>query len=84
VWGVAGVVGTFLMNVIRLVIIFVADFFYGASVGGKLHYFIGYVLFTLWLAIFFYSFSKKQVLSNKIVAIWQKLRSVAGRERGEV
>ena len=84
VWGVAGVFGTFLMNVIRLVIIFVADFFYGASVGGKLHYFIGYVLFTLWLAIFFYSFSKKQVLSNKIVAIWQKLRSVAGRERGEV
>jgi len=82
-WGVAGVFGTFLVNVIRLVMIFLADFFYGASVGGTLHYFIGYVLFTLWLAIFFYMFSKKQVLSNKIGAIWQKLRSVVAHQKVE-
>ena len=75
-WALGGVLGTFIVNVIRLVIIFVADCFYGSDIGGRMHYFIGYVLFILWLGVFFYMFSKRQVLSEKIRSIWQKLRSV--------
>jgi len=78
-WAVAGVFGMFVVNVIRVVIIFLADYFYGFDVGAKVHYFIGYVLFLLWLVIFFYVFSKRQVLSEKIRLIRQKLRSVVGR-----
>ncbi|UCE44316.1 MAG: exosortase/archaeosortase family protein [Candidatus Bathyarchaeota archaeon] len=80
-WAVVGFLGVFLMNVIRLVIIFVADIFYGSSVGGQIHYFIGYVLFFLWLVIFLYTFSKRRVLSERVVAIWRRLRPVAGPEK---
>ncbi|UCC33970.1 MAG: exosortase/archaeosortase family protein, partial [Candidatus Bathyarchaeota archaeon] len=76
-WAVVGFLGVFLMNVIRLVIIFVADIFYGSSVGGQIHYFIGYVLFISWLVIFLYLFSQRRVLSEKIVGLWHKLRPVA-------
>ena len=78
-WAVAGVFGMFVVNVIRVVIIFLTDYFYGSDVGAKVHYFIGYVLFLLWLVIFFYVFSKRQVLSERVRLIWQKLRSVVGR-----
>ena len=81
-WAVGGVFGTFMVNVLRVVIIFLADCFYGSDVGGKVHYFIGYVLFTLWLVVFFYIFSKRQVLSEKIPAIWQKIRSIACGQKG--
>lgn len=77
VWGFIGVIGTFIMNVVRLTIIFLADYFYGFEVGGKIHYVIGYILFIAWLAIFFYIFSKRQVISEKFKLIWQKLRSSA-------
>jgi exosortase/archaeosortase family protein len=73
-WAVVGVFGTLAVNVIRVVTIVLVDYFLGFEVGGRVHYFIGYVLFILWLVIFFYAFSKRRVLSEKILSIWQKLR----------
>ena len=72
-WGAMGAFGVFVMNVVRLIIIFLAGCFYGSDVGAKLHYFIGYVLFILWLLIFFYAFSKRRRLSEKISPVWSKL-----------
>ena len=82
-WAAVGVLGTFMVNVIRLVTIFLAEVFYGASVGGTLHYFIGYVLFISWLLVFFYAFSKRQAISREIRALWQKLRLPARGQKVE-
>ena len=82
-WAAGGVFGTFMVNVIRVVVIFLVDCFYGSDVGGKVHYFIGYVFFILWLLAFFYIFSKRQALAEKILPIWQKLRSFARGQKVE-
>jgi len=79
VWATTGLVGTFIVNIIRVTIILLTDYFYGFEVGGKVHYVIGYALFITWLAFFFYTFSKRQIISEKFQLIWQKLRSIAGR-----
>ena len=80
-WAFIGIIGTFILNIVRVTIIFLADYFYGYEVGAKVHYAIGYVLFIAWLAIFFYTFSKRQVISEKFQLIRQKLRSVTGRQQ---
>jgi len=72
-WSVAGILGTLFVNIIRIITIFLADYYYGFEVGGTVHYFIGYVLFIIWLAIFFYIFSKRQVILEKIRSVKQKL-----------
>ncbi len=74
VWAFVGIVGTFILNIVRITIIFLADYFYGFEVGGQVHYVIGYALFITWLVVFFYMFSKRQVISEKFQLIWQKLR----------
>ena len=76
-YSIVGFVGTFALNILRVTIIFLADFFYGAEVGGTVHYIIGYALFSAWLGIFFYIFLKRRVISKKFQLIWQKLRSSA-------
>ena len=72
-WSAIGILGTLFVNVIRVTIIYLADYFYGFEVGGKVHYIIGYALFITWLAIFFYTFSKRQVILGKIRSVKQKL-----------
>ena len=74
VWAFVGIIGTFVLNIVRLTIIFLTDYFYGFEVGGQVHYVIGYALFIAWLVIFFYMFSKRRVISEKFQLIWQKLR----------
>jgi len=76
-YSIVGLLGTFALNILRVTIIFLVDFFYGAEVGTTIHYVIGYALFSAWLAIFFYMFSKRRVISEKFQSIWQKLRSSA-------
>lgn len=76
-WGFFGILGTFIVNIVRVTIIFVADYFYGSEVGGKIHYTIGYTLFTTWLAIFFFLFSKRQAIHEKIQSVRKKLSQVA-------
>ena len=58
-WSLVGVSGVLILNVLRVVIIFITDYFYGAEVGGKIHYVIGYTVFITWLIIFLYLYSKK-------------------------
>jgi len=72
-WSIAGILGTFALNIIRVIIIYLTDYYYGFEVGGQVHYVIGYVLFITWLAIFFYTFSKRQFILGKIQSVKQKL-----------
>jgi exosortase/archaeosortase family protein len=76
-YSIVGLLGTFALNILRVTIILLVDYFYGAEVGGTVHYIIGYVLFSTWLAIFFYMFSKRRVISKKFQLIWQNFRSSA-------
>lgn len=73
-YAIAGLLGTFALNILRVTIIFLADYFYGAEVGGTIHYVIGYALFSTWLGIFFYAHSKRQVLHAKITSLWKRIR----------
>lgn len=63
-WSAVGIIGTLTVNIIRLITIFLTDYYYGADVGAQVHYFIGYLLFIAWLAIFLYAFSKKHIFSK--------------------
>jgi exosortase/archaeosortase family protein len=58
-WSLVGVSGVLILNVLRVLIIFITDYFYGAEVGGKIHYVIGYTVFITWLITFLYLYSKK-------------------------
>jgi len=65
-WSIIGIVGTIFVNIIRVVTIFLAHYFYGYEVGGWIHYLIGYVLFIAWITIFLYAFSKRQAISTRL------------------
>jgi len=72
-YAIAGVLGTFALNILRVTLIFVADYFYGAEVGATIHYVIGYALFSAWLAFFFYIYSKRQTFHAKISSFWKRI-----------
>jgi exosortase/archaeosortase family protein len=65
IWSILGVAGTFLVNVFRIVTLFVGFYFYGYEYD-KVHLYIGYILFFAWIALFFYLFSKRNVVYQKI------------------
>lgn len=67
-----GVLGTFALNIVRVTLIFMTDYFYGAEAGATVHYVIGYALFSAWLAIFLYVYYKRQTLLVKIQSIWHR------------
>ena len=73
-YAIVGLLGTFAINILRVTIIFLADYFYGAEVGATIHYIIGYALFSAWLACFFYIYSKRQTLHAKIASLRKKMR----------
>jgi len=73
-YSIAGVFGTFALNILRVTVIFLTDYFYGAEVGGSVHYVIGYILFTAWLVFFLYAYSKRKTVQAKIVSFWQRIR----------
>ncbi len=58
-WYGIGIIGTFFVNILRILLIFVTDYFYGYEVGAKVHYVIGYVLFIIWTTAFLYIYQKK-------------------------
>ena len=80
-YSIVGLIGILALNILRITMIFVADYFYGAEVGGTVHYIIGYALFTTWLACFLYIYSKRQTLYRKIKSFWKRLFQT--RERME-
>jgi len=67
-----GLAVTFALNILRVTMIFISDYFYGAEVGATIHYIIGYTLFTIWLVCFLYIYSKRQTIHEKITSIWKK------------
>lgn len=72
-WSLIGVSGTIVVNFVRVTLIFVIDYLYGAEAGGNVHLSIGYVLFFIWLGLFFYLFSKREAISMKIRLIVRAL-----------
>jgi exosortase/archaeosortase family protein len=70
-----GVSVTFALNIFRVIIIYVTDYFYGAEVGANVHYVIGYALFSTWLALFLYIYSKRQAIMTKILPHRPKTQS---------
>lgn len=73
-WSVAGVIGTFFVNIVRVSLIFVVIYYFGYKDWGKIHTNIGYILFIAWLAFFFLMFSKRQVILSKLQIFLRKLR----------
>lgn len=71
-WSVVGVVGTFVVNIIRVSLIAAVIYYFGYENWGEIHAWIGYALFLLWLAFFFILFSKREVILNKIRRFRQK------------
>ena len=72
IYSVIGLTVTFALNILRVVLIFITDYFYGAEAGATIHYVIGYTLFTIWLVVFLYIYSKRQTIHSKITSIWKK------------
>jgi exosortase/archaeosortase family protein len=64
---IIGVAGTLGINIIRVTIIFVTDYIYGAEAGATVHYVIGYALFSSWLVLFLYVYYKREAIKNKIL-----------------
>jgi exosortase/archaeosortase family protein len=64
-WSAVGLVGVFFLNIARVVMIFVTDYFYGYEAGAQVHYFIGYAIFITWIGVFFYAFSRRQARTLK-------------------
>jgi len=73
-WAIIGVVGIFILNIIRIVMILAADYYYGAEVAAQFHAVLGYALFFTWLAFFLYTFSKRKAVLQKILSTKQKLQ----------
>jgi len=49
---VIGFVGAFLINIVRLFIVFVAFEYLGTSIGAEVHVYMGYLLFIAWVMVF--------------------------------
>jgi exosortase/archaeosortase family protein len=69
---VIGILGTFALNIIRVTIILLTDYFYGAEAGSTVHYIIGYAFFSAWLVIFLYLYFKRNVVYVKIRSLRRK------------
>jgi len=69
VWSVFGVIGTIVINLIRITLIFVTDYLYGAEAGGFVHFSIGYIFLFVWLGLFLSLFSKGAAIATKLRAL---------------
>lgn len=49
---VIGFVGVFLINILRLLVVFLSFDFFGVSVGNNVHVYAGYTLFIVWVLVF--------------------------------
>lgn len=68
-WSLIGLVGVFVLNIIRLLIVITFMYLYGWDFGQRVHEVIGYVLFLSWLGIFLFIFSKRQTILFKMRSI---------------
>jgi exosortase/archaeosortase family protein len=65
-WTIIGLVGIFILNIIRLLIVVITMYNYGWNFGQQVHQVAGYILFLSWLAIFLFIFSERQVITQKL------------------
>jgi exosortase/archaeosortase family protein len=72
-YSIIGLTGILILNVLRVTIIFLADYYYGTQFGGNVHYIIGYTLFSTWLIVFLYIYAKRQTTQGKITSLWNKI-----------
>jgi len=72
-WSAVGLLGTLLLNIFRVVLIFVTNYVFGMRVSTAVHYFVGYVLFIVWITVFLFLFSKREAIQGKIKLVWRKL-----------
>lgn len=75
-WAIFGILGTFAINIIRVITIFLSWQLYGFEVGEKVHWYLGYALFITWLALFLYMFTKRQTILKQIKTIPRRLREI--------
>lgn len=68
-WSALGLIGVFVLNVIRLFTVIVSMNFYGWDFGQRVHQVIGYSLFLLWLAVFLLLFTKRKDILGRIQLI---------------
>lgn len=80
-WSAVGLLGTSLLNIFRVVLILVTEYIFGRGVSTTVHYFVGYVLFIVWITAFLYLFSKREAIQGKIQLVWQKLSANIRRTR---
>ena len=71
-WSGLGLIGVFVLNVIRLFIVIVSMNFYGWDFGQSEHHVIGYSLFLSWLAVFLLLFTKRQDMLGRIQLIYSQ------------
>ena len=72
-WSVFGLIGVFIVNIIRLLIVIASMYFYGYDFGQSVHQVIGYPLFLSWLATFLLLFAKRQIIIGKIQLAQRKI-----------
>jgi exosortase/archaeosortase family protein len=75
-WSVMGLIGVFVLNIIRLLIVIVTMYFYGYDFGQEVHRVIGYILFLSWIGIFFFTFFKRHAILSKIRSIRQRIATL--------
>jgi exosortase/archaeosortase family protein len=71
-WTVLGVIGTFLVNILRVSMIAVVIYYFGYEQWGEIHSWIGYAMFLAWLGIFFAVFSKREAIAAKMRVFLQR------------
>lgn len=65
---VLGIIGTYLQNFVRLLLLFTAGYYYGSDALWTVHDYAGYVLFPLWFLIFsviYLRYAKQPAISSK-------------------
>ena len=72
-YSIIGLTGILTLNILRVTIIFLADYYYGTQFGGNVHYVIGYALFSTWLILFLYAYAKRQTTQERITSFWNKM-----------
>jgi exosortase/archaeosortase family protein len=72
-WSAMGLIGVFVLNIIRLLIVVATMYFYGWNFGQEVHQVIGYVLFLSWIGIFFFTFFKRHTILSKIRSLRQRI-----------
>lgn len=71
-WATIGVLGSVLIGMVRLILVFAGYYVYGYAEGETVHSFIGYILFAMWTIVFLFLYSKRDIISQKLTKLFTK------------